>query len=227
MLEFVRQQNNNGYCTLYALNNIIQCSPFLFDRRPYTVSDMVNACDQVFPTPRERCNEKNGGFTLGATQWLLSNHPFSKDRGLIHSYFTFINKDLFTKETAVLDLDKKLITIGFICVIQYKTSPRLHGIAIINLQPLTSTNVQYVLVDSNANFVVLIKSHENLLNSLESAYNITRNYTDESGVSHTISSILVVKKTINDVTQEELKSLHEESEEPLEAGSSYYFFTKK
>jgi hypothetical protein len=229
MMDFVRQQKNNNFCILYALNNLIQCTPYLFDRRPYTVGDMVNACNQIYPSPRDNCNEK-GGFTLRAVRWLLNNHPYSfpktpyEDRGLLLHELKLLNSDTFSRQTALAELESKVMTIGFICLVSYKESKTKHAIAIINLQPLTLKTVNFVVIDSNLEFILVSWSYDTLIKYLEQSYDLHEIHVDEQGNSIPFTQILVIKRSINDSTVHELKSLHEESETPLEAGQSYYQF---
>jgi len=228
MMQFVRQQINNKYCTLYAINNVIQCSPYLYDRRPYTVEDMVLACSHV-PHPIHACNVE-GGFTLAAVRWLVYNHPYSvpkttyEDRGLLLTEVTELKKDLFTRKTALAELESKVMIIGFLCIVGYKTPEGVsghHAIAIINLQPLTVETVNFVVIDSNFGFVLVSWSYDNLLKYLEKQYALN---TMMNPVQGPYTLLLVLKKRINDTTVEELKSLYEESETPLGAGHSFYQF---
>ncbi len=232
MMQFVRQQKNNGFCMLYAINNLIQCSPFLYDRRPYTVDDMFFACKQV-PHPETACNEK-GGFTLAVVKWLIYNHPYSapkttyEDRGLLLQESKLLRKETFSRQTALAELESKVMTIGFLCIISYRTpegiSPK-HAIAIINLQPLTIENVNFVVIDSNFGFVLVSSSFDDLLKYLEKQYVLNDlTYIDEQGNSVPYTPTSVFKKRINDSTVQELKSLHDESQTPLEEGQSYYQF---
>jgi hypothetical protein len=229
MMDFVRQQKNNAFCMLYALNNVIQCSPYLFDRRAYTVEDMVYACNQIYPTPRETCNEK-GGFTLAAVRWLLTNHPYShpktpqEDRGLLLHESKFLRKEIFSRQTALAELESKVMTIGFLCLLSYKGRESKHAIAIVNLQPLTLETVNFVVIDSNLEFIVVSSSYDDLIKYLDQYYKLHSVYVDEAGNSIQYTQILVIKKSINDNVVQELKSLHEESQTPLEAGYSYYQF---
>jgi hypothetical protein len=229
MMDFVRQQKNNAFCMLYAINNIIQCSPYLFDRRAYTVEDMVYACNQIYPTPRETCNEK-GGFTLAAVRWLLTNHPYShpktpqEDRGLLLHESKFLRKEIFSRQTALAELESKVMTIGFLCLLSYKGRESKHAIAIVNLQPLTLETVNFVVIDSNLEFIVVSSSYDDLIKYLEQSYDLYSMHVEEGGSSVQYTQILVIKKSINDSTVQELKSLHDESQTPLEAGQSYYQF---
>jgi len=229
MMDFVRQQKNNAFCMLYALNNVIQCSPYLFDRRAYTVEDMVYACNQIYPTHRETCNEK-GAFTLAAVRWLLNNHPYShpktpyEDRGLLLNEFKFLRKEIFSRQAALAELEDKVMTIGFLCLISYKGRTSKHAIAIVNLQPLTLETVNFVVIDSNLEFIVVSSSYDNLVKYLEQSYDIHEMHIEEGGSSVQYTQILVIKRSINDSTVQELKSLHDESQTPLEAGHSFYQF---
>ena len=236
MMQFVQQQKNNEFCMLYAINNLIQCSPFLYDRRPYTVDDMVFACKQV-PHPENTCNEK-GAFTLSAVKWLINNHPYSapkttyEDRGLLLNEIKWpLRKEVFSRQTALAELESKVMIIGFLCVISYRTpegispKPPKHAIAIINLQPLTIETVNFVVIDSNFGFVLVSSSFDDLMKYLEKQYVLNgHTYTDEQGNSVPYTPISVFKKRINDSTVQELKSLHDESQTPLEGGQSYYQF---
>jgi hypothetical protein len=229
LMDFVRQQNNNGFCMLYALNNLIQCTPYLFDRRPYTVADMVNACDHIYPVARDKCNEK-GAFTIAAVRWLLTNHPYSvpktpqEDRGLLRHETKLLKKDIFSRQTALADLDSKVMTIGCLCLVSYKGRRSKHAIAIINLQPLTLETVNFVIIDSNLEFILVSLSYDSLIKTLELTYDLYEIHIDEDGNSVPYTQVLVIKRSISDSTVQELKSLHEESETPLEAGHSYYQF---
>ena len=230
MMEFVRQQNNNGFCTLYAINNLIQCSPYLYDRRLYTVEDMVQACKQT-PHPLGTCDEK-GGFTLQAVRWLLYNHPYSlpktiyEDRGLLINEFNSLRKEIFSRQAALADLESKVMIIGFLCLVGYPQVPEapqgIHAIAIVNLQPFTIENVNFVVIDSNFGFVSVTRSYDNLVQYLEKQYVLNNFLYPNDENPYTLIS--VIKKRINDSTAQELKNLHEESETPLEAGHSYYQF---
>lgn len=234
-MEFVRQQHNNSFCTLYSLNNIFLCSPFLFDRRPYTVEEIVNACDQIYTNKdRDYCN-KNGSFTYESVNWLLMNHPYSmaktpyEDRGLIFPqilkiYNTFLDDtNLFSKEKALTDLDNNLITIGFMLHVKGWEVGGLHSITIINLQPLILNNVNFVVIDSNKKFIFVVSNFYHLHQYIISEY-IYINLEGSRGKENEFILLNLFQKRINDKTVEELKSLHEESETPLSAGHSYYQF---
>jgi hypothetical protein len=237
LMEFVRQQNNNSFCTLYSLNNIILCSPFLFDRRPYTVEEIVNACDQLYPNKDRKICNKNGFFTYESANWLLINHPYSiaktpyEDRGLIFPqilkmYHTFLDDtNLFSKEKALTDLDNNLITIGFMLQVMGLDGEvsGLHSISIINLQPLTLNNVNFVVIDSNRKFVFVASNFDHLFQYISSEY-IYINIEGSKNKEKEFLLLNLFQKRINDKTVQELKSLHEESETPLSAGHSYYQF---
>jgi len=230
MMDFVRQQKNNRFCVLYALNNIIQCSPFLSDKTPYTVPDMVNACNQVLPKEplpdRPYCNEK-GNFTFQAVNWLLEHHPIpipkspleDRERVVGHeTLFDFYGKKRFSRQAALEDLDKKLITVGFMLTVKPRAAIGLqsdirHAIAIVNLQPLTLANVNFVVIDSEKEFIWVSINDQDLFKYLEKEYYLYFN-----------TYVNIIQKMVNDKTVQELKSLHEESETPLSAGHSYYQF---
>jgi hypothetical protein len=226
MMDFVRQQNNNNYCVLYALNNIIQCSPYIYDKRLYTVPEMVNACNNLVydhPTdsvPRKYCNEQ-GMFTFRAVNWLLEHNPIPSTYGkspledrdkIIGNYYDFhsIGKQHFSQEVALTDLDKNLITVGFMLNVKYKFNrEKKHVIAIINLQPLTLKNVHFVVIDSEKRYIEVSSNFDNLYKYLDNFYSLHDLYVN------------ILRKIVSDKTVQELKSLHDESQTDEH---SYYHF---
>jgi hypothetical protein len=221
MMDFVRQQNNNNYCVLYALNNIIQCSPYIYDKRPYTVPEMVNACNNLVydpkdSVPRKYCNEQ-GNFTFRAVNWLLEHNPI-QDKIICNYYdFNIIGKQDFSQEVALTDLDKNLITVGFMfSVNRFYNKEQKHVIAVINLQPLTLKNVNYVVIDSERQCIVVtsndnpyLSNFDNLYLYLKSIYSLENLYVN------------ILRKIVSDKTVQELKSLHDESQTDAH---SYYLF---
>jgi hypothetical protein len=232
MMNFVRQQNDNAFCVLYALNNIIECSPFVFDKTPFTVPDMVDACKEVYKDdPRRTTCNKYGFFTFKAVNWLLDYYPVlypisqTTDRQYIigHEDDFHLPPDLlfgmhFSRTKALFDLDRNLMSVGFMMSVKNLTatgfSEHYHVIAIINLQPLTLKNVNFVAIDSERRDIYVSSNFDTLYKYLNSNYKLDN------------PKINIVRKIISRKTAEELKSLHEESLEQvsLEAGHSHYFF---
>jgi hypothetical protein len=75
-LVVLTQQNNDNFCTLFALNNIIKLSPFVKDKSLVSVENFVLGCDRFLKTKAEDRKEctMEGFFYPRASNFALEAH---------------------------------------------------------------------------------------------------------------------------------------------------------